>query len=62
MPIMSLDDLQAMKRADENRKKYQYGTLRRKSAEKTYENLKNRLAKQYGCTAHDIEAAYKEDI
>jgi hypothetical protein len=62
MPTLSRDDLQAMKRADESRKRYQYGTLRRKSADKTYDNLKHRLAQQYGCTAHEIETAYKEDV
>lgn len=57
MIVLSTSDKHALERAKSNCKKYQYGSIRHKSARQVYERLQEKLAEQYQCSIPEIKLA-----
>jgi hypothetical protein len=56
---MTNEEIVALCAAKKNIQKYQYGSVRHKSACAAYISKRTRMAKKYNCTAHDIEREMK---
>lgn len=56
---MTNEEVVALNAAKKNIQKYQYGSVRHKSACAAYISKRTRMARKYNCTAHDIEMEMK---